>query len=209
MAAGIELNKVLVESSLVILTSKEGAAAIGRAAGAAFRGIQDEGENDIWAAGSPPLFGTEQTMRIAPWVLIFGGNVDLGRFERGMEGSRFLYSLYHYRRPGQPIGTDPKRESEKAAFRAAAAAPKAPAARLVSDSDGTPFSIEPQSFTGIHSKKGAKEIQYRVQRTRDGKFYANFEAPEGDAYKPMRVEGSSEQQVREAMKKAQNQYYPA
>ena len=209
MATGIELNKVLVESSLVVLTSKEGAAAVARAAGSAFRGIQDEQDNDIWTAGSPPLFGTEESMRIAPWVLVFGSNVDLGRFERGIEGSRFLYSLYHYRRPGQPIGTDPKRESDKAAMKAAAAAPKAPAARIVAGPAGVPFPISPNSFTGIRSKKGATEIQYRVQRTRDGKFYANFEAPEGNAYKPMRIEGASEQEVRDAMKKAQNEYYPA
>jgi hypothetical protein len=139
-------NKVVVESSLVLLSHPEAVKAIGAAAKVGLTGISDATGQSVWKAGDAQAVLDEETVAFTSYTLEFSGPVRIADFHDAVMKSRLnlQYSLMHFRRPGDPIGRDYKLiQQREDSGSAAAAATSEAAPSEATPSEATPSEAAP------------------------------------------------------------------
>lgn len=111
-------NKVVVESSLALLSHPEAAKKLNGAASDAGKGakltqISDAAGTVVWRSGDKQVPLNEETAAFTTYILEFSGPVRIQNFHDAARKTGFFgggpdlqYSLMHFRRPGNPIGKD-------------------------------------------------------------------------------------------------------
>jgi len=196
-------DKVLVESSMVILTSKEFQDFLANHN----LNAQISGKGGTWQSGAPHMVSTE-AQEIASATLDFNQPVSLAKFKAAIDASMFRYSLYHYRRPGQPIGTTI--EYNEATDRAAAAAAKAqqsvaaqpaikPAQQIAERRLYVAYPIDAEKFTGSPLTEDPVEVPFEIQQTDEGLYYVDYMDKDQGKYTYWRTEGKDRELLRSAV----------
>ena len=195
-------DKVLVESSMVILTSKEFQDFLAKHNLTA----QISGKGGEWQTGAPHMVSME-AQEIAPATLDFNQPVSLAKFKAAIDASMFRYSLYHYRRPGQPIGTTIEyNEATDRADKAAKAQQPVAAQPLTKPAQQPPkrrpfvaYPIDAEKFTGSPLTEDPPEVPFEIQQTDEGLYYVDYMDKDQGKYSYWRTEGKDRELLRSAV----------
>lgn len=179
---------VLVESSFAVLSSKEFLQFAQR-----FGGINEiSHETMSWTKGEPHLIDPD----IESITIEFGKPVSLKALKQAVDASQFRYSLDHYRRPGQPIGTsidviDAKERAQEAANKESGQAMTPVKQQALRKNPYTPFPVDPIESTAMKVNTGKREIPYVLQLTEEGLWYVDYPDfdPKSKSYKDYRIQG--------------------
>jgi hypothetical protein len=201
MAQGAQT--VLVESSMVILSSKEFQQFAQR-----FGGIKRlTQETTSWAPGQAQLIDAD----IKATTIEFGKPLSLKALKQAVDASPFRYSLDHYRRPGQPIGTsidmiNAKERAQEVATKEEEkeeeTATQHPKPQSISKAPYQPFPVDPMESTAMKVNTEKHEIPYAIQQTEEGLFYVDYPDfdPKAQSYKDYRIQGPDRKKVNAAVK---------
>lgn len=188
---------VVVESSFIVLSSKEFQQFAQR-----FGGINEISQvQATWTRGESQIIDAD----IESTTIEFGKPVSLKALKQAVDASQFRYSLDHYRRPGQPIGTsidtiDAQERAQQAANRESGQA-KAPVKQQgPAKTPYVPFPVDPIESTAMKVNTGKREIPYVLQLTEEGLWYVDYPDfdPKTQSYKDYRIQGPDGTKVKRA-----------
>lgn len=215
-------DKVVVESSLVLLSHPEAVKKLNAAASeakATLTGISDAAGQSVWTAGDAQSSMNETTIAFTTYTLEFSGPVPIANFHDKVMGQGLESSILHFRRPGDPIGRDYKviqqmedavrtpAPAQKAAQQQAQEQPQEqpqppPQKPIPYKKSSITLLKDPNDFTGSTFQGNKDTIQVIPLGNGTNEFYADFALIEPDgSLKMWRVRGASIEGVKNTVMK--------
>lgn len=195
------MDKVLVESSMVILTSNEFQQMLAKNQLSAQAIKNPQGLN--WQPGQPHMVDFK-AQELASITIDFAQEVSLSKLNRLILGSKFRNSLTHLRRPGQPMGTTI--QYNEAIEKAAAVAQKQAQQQQQQQKRqqpakpkkqyGAPMPISAEESTASPPSENTNEVPFSPQKTSESEWYGDYVKKTGNgAYTYWRIYAKSEKDL--------------